>query len=129
MTITNKKVPLQFSYKIGDKTLKHVDHHPYLGVEFAGNLNWEHHINQVVPKAQRTLNLLRRNLTGCSQNTRDLAYKALVRPVLEYAGSAWDPHQSNHVQRLEAVQRKAARFVTGQHDRHVSVSGLMKDLN
>lgn len=69
LTITNKKVPLQFSYKTGDKTLKHVDHHPYLGVEFAGNLSWEHHVNQVVPKAQRILNLLRRNLTGCPQTT------------------------------------------------------------
>ena len=57
-----------------------------------------------------------------------MAYNALVRPVLEYASSAWDVFQVNHVQRLESIQRKAARFVTNQHQRDVSVTGLIDTL-
>ena len=47
----------------------------------------------------------------------------------EFASSAWDPFQAGHIQRLEGVQRCAARFVTGQYGRDVSVTGLMSDLN
>ncbi len=35
----------------------------------------------------------------------------MVRPKLEYASSAWDPHQQNKIQKLERIQSKAARFV------------------
>ena len=34
---------------------------------------------------------LRRNLSACSQDVKESAYKGLVRPVLEYGSSVWDP--------------------------------------
>ena len=48
--------------------------------------------------------------------------------MLEYASCTWDPHQATQTKNLEAVQRKAARFVTGQHSRQTSVTGLMQVL-
>ena len=94
---------LKFDYTIGGKWLQHVTHHPYLGMELTDDLNWEHNINQMVSKSQRTLNLLRRNLYECSQNTKELAYETLVRPSLVYASYVWDPFQTNHIHCLEAV--------------------------
>ena len=129
LTITHRQSPLKFDYTIGGKQLQHVTHHPYLGVELTSDLNWEYHINQTVSKSQRTLNLIRRNLYECSQNTKELAYKTLVRPSLEYASCVWDPFQTNHIHRLEAVQRKAARFVTGQDKWQTSVTALLNDLH
>ena len=101
--------------------------HPYLGVELNTKLSCDHQINQTVSKAQKTLNLLRRNITECSQMTKGRAYKALVRPILEYTSSVWDPFQASHISKIEAVQRKAARFVTGQDSRQASVSALLHD--
>ena len=40
------------------------------------------------------------------------AYKGLIRPVLKYASTAWDPHQS-YLQ--EKVQKRAARFITSNY--------------
>jgi hypothetical protein len=37
----------------------------------------------------------------------------MVRPTLEYAGTVWDPHHQVHTRSLEWVQRRAARFVSG----------------
>ena len=39
------------------------------------------------------------------------AYTAVVRLVLEYSSTDFDPHQASDVHNLEQVQRRAARFV------------------
>ena len=43
---------------------------------------------------------------------REAAYKGLVRPILEYGSSVWDPHYEGLIDDLEKVQKRAARFVT-----------------
>ena len=48
----------------------------------------------------------------CSQDVREAAYKGLVRPILEYGSSVWDPHYEGLIDDLEKVQKRAARFVT-----------------
>ena len=128
LRVTYKKSLVQAQYSIHGKALKEVDHHPYLGLELDSKLDFKTQAKQTVAKAQRNLNLLRRNLHGCSQVTRERGYKGLVRPVLEYASCAWDPYTGVQINQLEAVQRKAARFVTGQHSREASVTGLMEQL-
>ena len=44
---------------------------------------------------------------------KEAAYKRLVRPVLEYGSSVWDPHTHGLQEELEKVQKRAARIVTG----------------
>ena len=45
---------------------------------------------------------------------KEAAYKAkgMVRPILEYGSSVWDPHTGKLQEELEKVQNRAARFVT-----------------
>jgi hypothetical protein len=44
------------------------------------------------------------------------AYKELIRPVLEYASTASDPHQSYLQEKLEKVQKSASRFITSNYN-------------
>ena len=53
----------------------------------------------------------RNHLFSCPQDVR-AAYKGLVRPILEYGSSVWDPHYEGLIDDLEKVQKRAARFVT-----------------
>ena len=46
---------------------------------------------------------------------KEAVYKGLVRPVLEYGSSVWDPHTHGLQEELEKVQNRAARFVTGNY--------------
>ena len=61
-------------------------------------------------KAQQTLGVIRRNLNKCPTHIKAVAYTSLVRPILEYASAAWDPHSQNNIKALERIQRQAHDF-------------------
>ena len=83
------------------------------------------HINKITTKANKTLGFLRRNLKIRSKAIKETAYKALVRPVLEYAAAIWDPHLLKEIEALEKVQRRAARFVLHQYSMSSSVDQML----
>jgi hypothetical protein len=43
----------------------------------------------------------------------------MIRPILEYASSAWDLHLSRDVRELEKVQMRAAKRVCGFYKNYV----------
>ena len=51
------------------------------------------------------------SLNESNADVREAAYKGLVRPILEYGSSVWDPHYEGLIDDLEKVQKRAARFV------------------
>jgi hypothetical protein len=51
-----------------------------------------------------------------NNNTKSLAYTSLVRPVLEYASSCWDPYKEGQINALDRVQNKAAKFAHQRTD-------------
>ena len=66
---------------------------------------------------------------GCDKTTKATAYLTLVRPLLEYAATAWDPSTKSNIQSLERVQCQAARFCTGNYRREEgSVTKSLNDL-
>jgi hypothetical protein len=73
---------------------------------------------EICNKSYRTLGvgLLKRNLSSCPIEVKLQAYKGLIRPVLEYASTAWEPHQSYLQEKLEKVQKRAARFITSNYN-------------
>ena len=42
---------------------------------------------------------------------KEQAYKQLVLPLLEYCAPIRDPHHQTDINKLESVQRRAARFI------------------
>ena len=57
------------------------------------------------------------------------AYKGLVRPVLDYGSSVWDSPGVVLQEELESVQKRAARFVTGNCSYETgSMTGILGQL-
>ena len=127
LSITKKRNPSIHQYNIFGETLDRVDQHDYLGVTISHDLRWDDHCNKITQKANRTLGLLRRTLSPCSRDVKEKAYQA-IRPQLEYASEAWNPYSINTVNRVEQVQRAAARFVFRDFRRTTSVSSLINTL-
>lgn len=73
LRLTNKKVPLEFSYVIGSSILLQVSNLKYLGVTIQCNLNWSNHIKDICASAMQKLSLIKRKLTpSISSRTIDL---------------------------------------------------------
>jgi len=69
------------------------------------------------------------NSKGIPQELKRLAYIAFVRSGMEYASIIWDPHFIKDSDALERVQRRAARWITNNHDRTTSVTSLLQQLH
>ena len=85
------------------------------------NLSGGEHIDKVCGTATRLLGFLRRAMHRCPPTLKEKAYKAIVRPWMEYAVGVWDPHQKKYVDKLEMIQRRAARFVTNNPHRRTAI--------
>ena len=120
----------RFFYQLNDTILKDVETNPYLGLNISNDLKWSSHINGVCKKASATLGFLRRNLQHCPKETRQTAYLALVRPLLEYGSTIWGPYNQGDVDKLERIQRRAARFITKDYRSRTpgSMTNMLKDL-
>ena len=60
---------------------------------------------------------------------KEAAYKGMVRPILEYGSSVWDPHPDKLQEELEKVQNRAARFVTRNYVYETgSMTGILGQL-
>ena len=70
------------------------------------------HINSTVKKASSALSFIRRNLQRCPKASRHIAYVSLVRSLLEYGSMIWDTSTLKDIDKLERIQRQAARFIT-----------------
>jgi len=109
--ILSVKSKRSYFYNLSGTILQQVPHNPYLGIQISEDLKWHTHISNVTNKASSTLGFLRRNLKTCPQESRRLAYLALIRPILEYGSAVWDSHYKTDIERIERIQNRAARFI------------------
>ena len=64
-----------------------------------------------------------------NKDLKSVAYKTLVRPQVEYASTVWYPHTTKDINKVEAVQRRAARWATRDYRYTSSATAMLKDLN
>lgn len=125
LTITHKKSPLEYTYHVRDKLIESVNDVKYLGLTINTKLSWDTHIDNTCAKAYKKLCFLRRKLGACNWTVKLSAYKALVRPVMEYASIVWDPYLKKDIEKVERIQRLSARFIFSDFRRLSSVSEML----
>ena len=111
MHVTHERNPLLMAYNMNGRPIEVTAIHTYLGICINNRLSWSENISNTASKANKFLGLLRRNLYSCSPFVKETTYRSLVRSRLEYCSSIWDPNHQDHKNKLESVQRRAARFI------------------
>ena len=84
-----------------------------LGVYIDGNLNFKEHIKNTVKKAYYACYKILRNFSFRDHDILVPLFKSLVRPILEYGNVVWNNCIKKHMNKIENVQRKYTRYITG----------------
>jgi ribonuclease P/MRP protein subunit RPP40 len=119
----------KYNYVINSVPLVYAETCKYLGLTIENKLSWKRQTEKVVKKGINSLNFIMRNLRSSSVDVKEMAYKTIVLPALEYASMTWDPHQQFLKDLLEKVQRKAVRKVLCKYGKRHSPTEMLQDLH
>ena len=128
ISVTRKRTRYHHQYTLNGTVLDSVPSAKYLGITITTDLKWNQHISNICQKANNTLAFLRRNLRIHSTQLKTTAYQTLVRPLVEYGCTVWDPHTAGCIHQLEMIQRRAARYVLNRYHNTSSVSEMLEQL-
>ena len=96
-------------YFMHNQELEYVDAAKYKGVTISNT-----HINNITSNANKTLGFVKRNVIT-KKDIKTMAYNTLVHPHVEYASAVWSPYTKENINKIEKVQRRAARWVSNDN--------------
>ena len=111
METSRRPLPTPLSIKLAQDALTKVQSHRHLGVILSHDLRWSNHVDYILTKATRLLSVLRRLRSSLDQESLSHMYLTYIRPILEYACTAWGNLGTTQVDRLERFQRRAAKII------------------
>ena len=121
-----------WGYSMNGQLLTSVDYHKDLGVSFDCNLNFHQQTSKIALKANCVLACVKRDFVDLNNDVLLKLYKALVRPIMEYANIIWDPHFLLDKRKLERVQCHPTKLVPQLNDKsyqHHLISLNLPSLN
>lgn len=118
-TTWTKEVDMQLNITVNGETLPTTKSPKLLGVKFDPMLTFNLHADSVISKL-KTRNNMMKTLAGSNwgkeKETMITTYKAISRPILNYAAPVWTPQLANtHWSKLQVCQNSALRSATGCH--------------
>ena len=72
---------------------------------------------------------MKRNLRIGNPSVKSVAYKSLIRSQAEYASTVWCPYKQIEINKIEMVQRRAARWACHRYHNTSSVTNMLDKLD
>ena len=94
----------------------------------AGDLSWNLHVDKTTAnKANGVLVLVKRTCRDLNDiDTMKTLYSSRVRSLLVCSWETWKPHTKGNIDKLEAVQRRATRWITKSDDEYDTILSKLK---
>ena len=101
MTFAGQEIPL-------------VESHIHLGLNISNDLRFHDHVNRIIRKVNIALSPLYPVASKLPRRVLENIYKTYIRPYFDYCDVVYDGQLTNYDERrLETLQNRAARLVTG----------------
>ena len=105
-----------YTYTIGNSTskisLESTNIEKDIGVYIDPLLKFNHHVTEIVKKANRVKYQIIKNIAYKTKNIRIPLFKGLVRPILEYANIIWNNNLRKQSDEIERVQRTFTKLIS-----------------
>lgn len=109
---TNKIIEL----KLYNQKIEQVKSIKFLGLWFDEKLKWNIHIQKIVDKCKRKLNILRCLVGsdwGAERQSLKQIYTGIIRSDLDYGCLVYSSAAKTHLDKLDRIQHQALRLCTG----------------
>ena len=106
-----KRIPDNIVLNLDSCMIKAQPQVKLLGVTLDNHLTMKDHISTTVNTCNGLLGVMRRTTHVMPRDLTKLFYMAMVRSHLEYASSLLIPVAKSHLEKLDIIQRKAARII------------------
>ena len=103
----------ELSFDFDGIVLNSVNKHKHLGIIISSDCKWTKHIDSLIQRTSKQLNVLRKLKFRLKREYLENIYFTFIRPILEYSSEVWDNCGQVNSDRLEKPQLEAARIVTG----------------
>ena len=98
--------------------IKRVRETKALGVCIDEFLSWDKHIDKIAKKVSSGIGAIRKLKSCVDRNALICAYNALILPHFDYCCEVWDTIGVTLSDRLQKLQNRAARLITGRKNEH-----------
>ena len=98
---------------INDKPVTRYSSFRCLGVELDERKSWENHIDSICRKVGSGIGIIKRVKSFVAYETLKNLYNSLVLPYFHYCSPLWDNCGSMLKEKLQKLQNRAARIMTG----------------
>ena len=101
------------SFAISGEDISIIEHTKYLGLQVDQHMNWENHTNHVIKKISRALNMIQLAKNFLPLAALQTLYKSIVEPYFRFCCPVWGSCGFTASSKLQTLQNRAARIVTG----------------
>ena len=102
--------------------------HKHLGIVLSHNLRWSAHINDIVAKCTKKINLMKKFKFELDRKSLETIYFSFIRPTMEYGDSLFAGTYDSDLCKLDRLQLDSMRIVTGATEKS-NIALLYEDLN
>jgi hypothetical protein len=85
MVFSTRDTKSYLNFDFDGTQLTDVELHKHLGVSFSNDCKWNKHIDKLIEKSSKQLNLLRKLQFKLKRNYLEKMYLTFIRPILKYA--------------------------------------------
>ena len=84
----------------------------YLGLILDSHLSWNHHINELTKKLNRTIGIIYKIRSDCTHKVLLSLYYSLFHSHLSYGLSVWGNSNDSYISKICLLQKKIVRAIT-----------------
>ena len=114
--------------RVGDKLIRRTKKVKYIGVILDEQLTWRDHIDYISTKIKRNIGAIKRIRNSLPKEYLEMLYKTIVEPHFRYCNTVWGPCGDTLLNRLQALQNRAARIISSQKYDNTDHKYLLKNL-
>ena len=117
MIFSRKKLSHPLDLRIDNQNVHVTKTSKFLGVYIDDKLNWKTHISYMAGKVARGIGVLGKARKYFNNDCMINLYNAFIYPYLMYCNQIWGSTYKTNLSKLQVLQNKAVRIVTGSPPR------------